>query len=520
LYIAFSSIGHEEALPLFSGSRPEVVTPPLVASVVFVVGILGLFAFERDRKAQTSKALWLPVIWMLIIGSRSVSEWLGIAPEGSIDQNLEGNPLDRIIFSGLLALGLIVLVARRRKALTLMQMNGPLLLFFAYCAISVLWSDFPGVALKRWIKALGDPIMIMVILTDPDRSSALKRFFAWTAFVLMPVSILFIKYYPRLGKNFSPLDGSVGFIGVASDKNMLGAICLISGLGAVWRVRHAFHERQHERGNLPLIAQGVILAMVVWLLWNANSMTSIGCLAFGSVLLVATSFPGLARRRPLIHGLVATALAAACVPLFLDAAGGVLSAVGRDPTLTQRTELWGEVVKLTPNPLLGAGFESFWLGKRLEILWDHFWWRPNESHNGYIEVYLNLGWVGIVLLASLLIVGYRHALATLRREPQTGELKLACLVAGVMYSLTEAGFRMMHPMWICTMLAAVAWPETAALKNSVAEKIQAGDCSRRQPPKRWQGRPAFDVAATTAPVRPTRESVSRGTGHSGPRWHR
>ena len=75
-------------------------------------------------------------------------------------------------------------------------MNAPILLFFSYCAVSILWSDYPDVALRRWIKALGDLVMVMIILTDPEPLAALKRFLARTGFLLVPVSVLLIKYYP------------------------------------------------------------------------------------------------------------------------------------------------------------------------------------------------------------------------------------------------------------------------------------------------------------------------------------
>jgi O-antigen ligase len=359
-----------------------------------------------------------------------------------------------------------VLVKRGEKVLPLLRSNAPVLLLLCYCAVSAVWSDYPGVAIKRWIKALGDPVMIMIVLTDPDRLEAMKRFFARTAFVFMPVSVLFIKYYPHLGLRFNRLDGGRSFIGVATDKNMLGAICLFCGLGAVWRIVHVLRERRQTAGWRPLTAQGVVLAMAIWLLWNANSMTSIGCLTFGSGLIVATSFRFLAQRRTLVYAMAVMAILAACVPLFLDAAGGVLSAVGRDPTLTQRTELWGDVVVLNPNALVGAGFESFWLGSRLDILWAKYWWHPNESHNGYLEVFLNLGWVGLALFALVVVTGLRRAVNMLRLDSELGRLKVACVVAGVIYGLTEAGFRMMHPMWISTLLAAFALPSLVPRTSS------------------------------------------------------
>lgn len=416
-----------------------------------------------------------------------------MAPASSIDQALEGNPLERAIFSGLLAAGIIVLLIRGRRVLTLLQMNGPILLFFCYCAVSTIWSDFPDVAFKRWIKALGDLVMVVVILTDPARSSAIKRFLTRTGFLLVPLSVLLIKYYPDLAQRFDPADGRQIFIGVTNDKNMLGAICLLFGLGAIWRILHAHREKQRLLTNRPLIAHLVILAMVFWLLWKANSMTSVACFVLAGGLMVAASFPPLARKRAVVHLLVATVLAVATFALFFDAGGGLVKTLGRDPTLTGRTEVWSDVLTVIENPVLGSGFESFWLGPRLAKLWSKYWWHPNEAHNGYLEVFLNLGWVGEFLLAVVIVTGYCNAVGGFRRDSEAGKLRLAYFVVGLIYSFTEAGFRTMNPVWISFILATIAVPknpvpETSDVRNprgdaliSVHMKTTDGLLSRRVP---------------------------------------
>ena len=125
------------------------------ATVVCGLFILALFLLERDRNSVVSSALWLPVVWLSIGASRSVDQLLGgLQPEAVGDPYMKGNPLDVLIFAGLLAAGLIVLSARRRHVRTFLRANGPLLVFFFYCGASVLWSDYPFVSLKRWIKAV------------------------------------------------------------------------------------------------------------------------------------------------------------------------------------------------------------------------------------------------------------------------------------------------------------------------------------------------------------------------------
>jgi hypothetical protein len=156
---------------------------------------------------------------------------LGPPTEGA-DQYLEGNPLDRLVYSGLLAVGLLVLVRRRRPVGKLLLANAPVLCFFLYCAVSILWSDYPAVAFKRWHKALGDLVMVLVVLSDRNPSAAVKRLLSRTTYLLIPLSILFIKYYPNFGRVYGRWDWKVSYTGVATNKNTLGAICLLCGLAS------------------------------------------------------------------------------------------------------------------------------------------------------------------------------------------------------------------------------------------------------------------------------------------------
>ena len=54
--------------------------PQAVATIIYAIGILGLFYLDRDRSPRMSKALWIPAVWLFLISSRGVSLWLGIAP--------------------------------------------------------------------------------------------------------------------------------------------------------------------------------------------------------------------------------------------------------------------------------------------------------------------------------------------------------------------------------------------------------------------------------------------------------
>ena len=99
--------------------------------------------------------------------------------------------------------------------------NGPILIYFLFCLMSIVWSDFPGVAFKRWTKAIGDVLMILIVVTDEQPVAALRRLFSRTGFLLIPLSLLLIKYYPSLGRGYDSWSGEQLFTGVTTNKNSL-----------------------------------------------------------------------------------------------------------------------------------------------------------------------------------------------------------------------------------------------------------------------------------------------------------
>src|SRR5271163_3266555 len=94
--------------------------------LLLTAGVAGLFFLDRDKSVRNSKALWLPVIWLWIAGSRAVSLWFGtgIGSAGALASTLDGSPMDAAIFETLIVAGLIVLF-QRRKTITLLKAIGP-----------------------------------------------------------------------------------------------------------------------------------------------------------------------------------------------------------------------------------------------------------------------------------------------------------------------------------------------------------------------------------------------------------
>jgi len=454
--------------------------PPTVASIIFAIGILGLFYLDRDEESLMSKALWIPAMWLFLTSSRGVSLWLSMAPTlDSPEAYLEGSPIDRAVFACLLIAALAVVISRREGVGSLLRKNGPILLFFGFCAVSILWSDFPFVALKRWTKALGDLAVVLIILTEPDPMGALKRLITRLGFLLFPLSVLFGKYYPELGRRLTN-SWTAEITGVTMQKNSLGAICMLYGLGFLWMLGTVYRDRANPNRTRRLAAYSAILVMIVWLLTECDSMTSIAGLATAGGVMLLARRPSLVRNPALVHVLV---VAVIVVTLFATFSGdALLKQMGKDPTLTGRTEVWKLLLSMPINRWVGTGFESFWLGDRLQQLWDAY---PNfyinEAHNGYVEVYLNLGLVGVSLIGLLLLTTYGKIITTFRRDPERGTLLLGFLLAVLFESLTEAAFRMMYPPWVFLLLASIAASQVVALEVVAQPDNEPTKCAQ------WNG---------------------------------
>lgn len=424
---------------------------PALATVL-TIGVVLALVLGDTRVREARAALWLPVAWLLVTGSRFVSQWLDVDAGGAAAYE-DSSPIDAAWFALLIVLGTLVLVRRREALLHVVRSNAWLVAFAAWGLLSIAWSDFPLVSARRWVKTLGHPVMVLVILTDPRPVDAFRIVMKRCAYVLLPCSVLFIKYLPELGRSFDPWTGAAANNGVGLTKNDLGYLCMVFGLFFLWNLLTAAGVRDAWRR--PEVALSLaFLAAIAWLLGAANSATSATAFLGGASLLLLLRFAPAVKFRLGTYVLLA-ALVAVALQWFADPYAIVLRWLGRSPTLTDRTEVWADVLALQPNVLLGAGFESFWLGERLQAMWDRWWWHPNQAHNGYLETYLNLGLVGVVLLAGTLWHTFAKIRARLAANLAFADLRLAYLVAVVAFNFTESGFTGVHLVWTIFWVAAL-----------------------------------------------------------------
>lgn len=434
--------------------------PPSLATALTLIGVLYLLRRDALRGETRSAALWLPVLWLGITGSRFISQWMDLGNSYG-DNVTEGSPIDALYFATLIAAGLWTLYQRGVRVGAVLRANGWIFAFMAYGLLSVLWSDFPLIAGKRWIKTLGHPVMALIILTEPDPAAAIRTVLKRCAFILLPLSVLFIKYLPQYGRGFDTWSGEAVNNGVGLTKNDLGYLCMVSGILFTWNLLTVRRLKDKAARRFEIGLSVAFLWMTAWLLLMSNSQTSLVTMVVGIAVLLALGLPFVSKRYFVTYVVVIVLVAFGLNAAF-DLYRNIIVMLGRNPNLTDRTAVWTDVLALQHRPILGYGFESFWLGDRLLAMWDKWWWRPTQAHNGYIETYLNLGLVGLGLLAALLLSTLRRISRQLSSDFDFARFRLALLFAILFFNYTEAAFKAVHFIWTIFFIIAMEPPRRKA----------------------------------------------------------
>jgi len=398
---------------------------------------------------------------MFIAASRLPSQWLG-GVYGAANQSIEdGNPLDRAIFSLMIVIELAILMSRSFNWGSFITKNSALTALLLLGLASVLWSDFPFVSFKRWFRDFGNYTSILVVLTDTCPFEAVGTVLRRLGYLLVPLSILLTKYFPQLGKQYEIWTGLSMYVGATTSKNMLGVLCLVCGLFYFWDTMARWSDRKERRTKRIILLNAVFIGMTLWLLHLASSATSSVCLALGCLVILAAHTRKFKRNPTLLKVLVPTFFLLYLILAFgFNLNGSLAGTIGRNGNLTGRTDLWRILLGMPINPLLGTGYESFWLGSRLQWVYYKFGY-VNEAHNGYLELYLSQGLSGLVLLVAFLIASYRTVCRRLSPFSNFGSLSLALWTVLLFYNVTEAAFKSSHLMCLTFLFGAIAVPGRA-----------------------------------------------------------
>ncbi len=275
---------------------------------------------------------------------------------------------------------------------------------FFYCLASCYWSAIPFVTLKRAV--LFGLVVFFCFATFSKHGNNPRSFLfslAVPVAVLILLSFLLIVIVPSVGVT------SLGWRGVTSFKNEFGQLCAIGFLVFLF----GFAEFKRK-----LLVVFLWLLSIVGLVMSQSTTCAVAVFigSFAGVTLFfirksTISKYGSAMLLLLILSVVSLLLVLLTVKgnFFDDIQGKIFSLLGKSSTLTGRTKLWVLVMDNVRfhNKWLGGGYGGFWDGLGSPANFTSYRFPGGyvgQAHNGYIDIFNDLGYVGIVFLISILLV--------------------------------------------------------------------------------------------------------------------
>lgn len=349
-----------------------------------------------------------------------------------------------------------------------------MIMLILYMFLSIFWSSDPTMtSLKRWTRELIAVIMAFFILTEIDLRKSLESIVRRSIYVLVPFSLLLVLFFPEHGvESFGGLEA---WVGVTTHKNGLGRLCYIAVFFLVWALVGRWPVRDLLLNRYHIYLDILVLGMAVYLLKGPGigktiSLTSVITLTVGLVILFSLLWLKKLKRYPNVTFLKAIALAGIVLGTASVFIGGLVvggdlaSSFGREATLTGRTAIWSELIPFAmKEPIIGHGIDGFFTDAMKKSLGN-----LPHSHNGYLEIILDYGFVGLFFFSMFLLNLCGKANKILYYDYNWGSLLICILFMIVIYNVAEPSIETFTSYIMAILLFLSV--SSAAIQNDCSER--------------------------------------------------
>jgi O-antigen ligase len=209
----------------------------------------------------------------------------------------------------------------------------------------------------------------------------------------------------------------------------------------------------------------------------AHAITSLVVLSLYALFMAALCFARKFERRTVVlFAVPAILVTVLLVFVAVSFSSDLLHFLGREPTLTGRTELWGVLLpSALKRPFLGYGFYAYWLGLQGEsanaIVAAH--WFYGYAHNGILEILLQLGFVGLAMFLVTLFAAGKNAWFCLGRAHSLGvEWYIGLIFLTVLYNIDEATVVLPNELLSILYVVACTGLVAAVKRSSVTDPVE------------------------------------------------
>ena len=355
-----------------------------------------------------------------------------LGPLLTVQNDPDGSPLLRLMWPPIYAVTLLLIAFNPVQIWRTALRAWPITLLCILPLVSTLWSIDPGLSLRRGLAVLMSGVFGLWLASRFSWRD-IARLIAFVFLILGFGSIIAAVLFPGFGVDQDVHAGA--WKGLWWEKNTLGSMFALASLGAICAMFLA--ERRMERQFW-----GVMVLVFVGLVLMSTSRTAlVACL----VSVLGPCAIWVARRG---FGFAAIAIFAgilgvSCLGLVLVIGPGViLDALGRDATLTGRTDIWAALSRaIAEAPMTGYGFGAFWQDDDGPGFWvrQYTQWDVPTAHNAWLETAIALGLPATVFAGLCVLFGFATALLRLLSGP-SALWALPFLTAWLIVSMSESNF--------------------------------------------------------------------------------
>jgi exopolysaccharide production protein ExoQ len=365
------------------------------------------------------------VLMLLYLSSGLTSFLAGDSPFNV--WRIEDNPLLLGIQLAMYATMLGFVVLHWRKVVNALPAARWVLLLAILAVMSSLWSSDPAFTFRRSLVLAATTIFGIYFGSRFDFLQQV-RLLAWAVIILAVLCAGCALWFPQYGIDNQLHRGD--WQGVLGQKNLLGKAMVVA-IVVLWSAK----------GMLPRAVRFSAMGLCAGVMLMSGSRVALVVLAALALLLPV--YPIMRARISSLLPLATLVLAVSAGLMFVLAENSsqLVSVLGREPTLTRRTQIWSAVWAARSSHLaLGYGFSSFWSGLHRESarIAAMLGFVPRHAHNGFLDLWLELGLTGLLVFLAGYFQAVRHGWKLLRiRRDRLATWPLQYLAFLLLYDLVE-----------------------------------------------------------------------------------
>jgi exopolysaccharide production protein ExoQ len=405
------------------------------------------------------------------------------ADKGNDQDPTQKNKVKIATQAGIYLVTAFLILLNLKEFLRLFLRHQWLWLLLVLAIVSFFWSDVPGFTLRRSVVLVASTCFGIYLAQHYSMREILRMLYI--AGVIAAIGSLIVVWrLPALGISGGVTAGTAGdWQGCFGQKNTLGRFMafevMTCGIGVLV-------EKRLWRWFCIL---GVLLCLPLLVMSkDATAYLASPLLLAMLPLYQFTRKHSFFRMVAVLSTLGATV--AGIVFLMIIDPNKLLLAMGKNSTLSGRTEIWAMVWdKFLKRPWVGYGYSAFWMGKdgkQSAGIWEALHWSVPHSHNGFLDVLVQVGAVGLVLFLVGYVIFFNKALRCARASTSLlGLFPMLYLSFMILFNFSEGSiireenlFWVLYAtMWVLT----TRWLDLKQAKVAQVERQPAPAIKRIRP---------------------------------------